>query len=226
MRRPSFVLRMALVLSLAACAHAGRAPEGMKWIGLTGGIATGKSTVGQILRDLGYPVLDADALSREAVAPGTEGYRRVLEAFGSGVLRADGTIDRRALAGIVFSDPAARRRLEQIVVPLVMAKARSLRRGFAASGARAAFFEAATLFEQRLEDEFDAVVVVSCDPALQRRRLAARNRLSPADVEARIQSQMPMEEKEVRADYVIDNNGSVDELRGNIEKFLFRLGLR
>jgi dephospho-CoA kinase len=153
----------------------------MRRVALTGGIATGKSTVAATLRALHVPVVDADVLAREAVAPGTDGWRAVVDRFGPGVVGSDGGLDRAGLGRLVFADAAARRALEQIVHPRVRAAVAAF---FAATAAPAAVAEIPLVYESGLAGDFDAVVVVACHPREQLRRLMARDSL--AETEARL----------------------------------------
>jgi dephospho-CoA kinase len=179
-------------------------------VGLTGGIATGKTYVSRRLREAGVPVVDADALARQAVAPGTEGLAAVVHRFGTDVLTADGALDRPALGRIVFADEAARRDLEAIVHPIVRRRTAEF---FAALPADTpvAVADIPLLFETHRERTFDRVVVVACAPATQLQRLMARDGLSREAAEQRIAAQLPIEEKVRRADYVIHTDGTFDE---------------
>jgi dephospho-CoA kinase len=171
-------------------------------IALTGGIATGKSYCTAAFARLGVPVIDADILARDAVAPGTPGLQAIARQFGADLLAADGSLDRPALARIVFADPKARAALEAIVHPEVY---RRIREWFAnlPAGTRLAMADIPLLFETGQQHEFDAVVVCACPPSEQVRRVMARNHLSDADARARIAAQLPIDEKAARADYVI-----------------------
>jgi dephospho-CoA kinase len=171
-------------------------------VALTGGIATGKSYCAAAFARLGVPVIDADALAREAVAPGSPGLRAVAARFGSHIVAADGTLDRPALARVVFADPRARTELEAIIHPEVY---RRIGDWFAnlPRGTRIALADIPLLFETGHQHDFDAVVVSACDPAEQVRRVVARDGLSEADARARIAAQLPIDVKTARADYVI-----------------------
>ena len=177
---------------------------------LTGGIATGKSYCLARFIDLGVPVIDADVLAREAVAPGSAGLRAVAERFGSHLLKADGTLDRAALGAIVFSDRAARGSLEAIIHPEVR---RRIRDWFVQLPltARVAMADIPLLFETGQEYDFDRVIVCACDPALQIRRIVARDGLREDDARRRVAAQWPIEEKAARADYVIRTDGTFAE---------------
>lgn len=177
----------------------------MRLVGLTGGIATGKSTFAAALRAQGAPVVDADALARQVVAPGAPALAEVARAFGPGVLQADGTLDRQALGALVFADPAARRRLEAITHPAIRQAMLAETARLAAAGHDLAFYDAPLLFEVGLDQAMALVVVVFAPPEAQLARLAARDGLSRAQAEARLAAQLPVAEKAARADVVVDN---------------------
>jgi dephospho-CoA kinase len=181
--------------------------------GLTGGIGSGKSEVARRLRERGLPVVNADQLARLAVVPGSAGLARIVEAFGANVLTRAGELDRARVAERVFSDPDARRTLDAIVHPIVRQLAATRFAELAEQGEPLACYEVPLLYEVGLDKTYSPVVVVSAPEALRRARLALRDGLSAAQIEARIAAQMPLEEKLRRADYVIDNGGSVAELR-------------
>jgi len=171
-------------------------------IALTGGIATGKSYCTAAFARLGVPVIDADLLAREAVAPGTRGLQAIGERYGRHLIGADGSLDRAALARVVFSDARARADLEAIVHPEVY---RRIREWFAnlPAGTRLAIADIPLLFETGQQHDFDIVIVCACAPSEQVRRIMARNSLSDADARARIAAQLPIDEKVARAEYVI-----------------------
>jgi len=179
--------------------------------GLTGGIASGKSTVAARLRARGVPVIDADALAREVVEPGTDGLRAVVDAFGGGVLAQDGALDRKALARIAFSDEAARKRLNAITHPLIAALTAQRAVELEARGEPLACYEAALLVENGVADAFRPLVVVSCPEATQIARVHARDASSREDALARIRAQKPLAEKVAVADFVIDTTGTIEE---------------
>ncbi len=177
---------------------------------LTGGIATGKSYCLSRFASLGAAVIDADRLARDAVASGSRALDAIVARFGPSMLRADGTLDRTALARIVFSDRAARADLEAIVHPEVY---RRIGEWLATlpSGTRIAIADIPLLFETGHTHDFDRVVVVACDPREQLRRVMSRDGLSEQDARARLESQWPIAEKESRADYVIRTDGSASD---------------
>ncbi|HXX67305.1 MAG TPA: dephospho-CoA kinase [Polyangiaceae bacterium] len=183
----------------------------MHLFGLTGGIATGKSTVAAHLRSRGLPVIDADELSREVVAPGTDGLREVVAAFGQAILAQDGTLDRPALARIVFADDEARRRLNALIHPRIRRRVGELAAGLSAAGEPLGCYEAALIVESGSADRFRPLVVVACPEDVQLARVRARGGASERDALARIRSQLPMALKIAAADYVIDTSGPLEE---------------
>jgi dephospho-CoA kinase len=176
-------------------------------VGLTGGLATGKSTVSDVLRGLGCVVLDADVLAREVVEPGEPALAAIVAEFGPDVLRADGTLDRKRLGAIVFADPIRRRRVEAITHPAIrerfLARLAELE---AQDFAGIVVWDAPVMIESGGYQAMDRLVVVVTDPATQRARALARDG-DAADAERKIASQMPLAEKAKLADYVIDNSG-------------------
>jgi dephospho-CoA kinase len=177
---------------------------------LTGGIATGKSYCLAQFSRLGAATIDADRLAREVVQPGTPGLTQVAERFGRGVIQQDGTLDRAALARIVFSDRTARADLEAIIHPEVYQR---IGEWFAnlRSGTRLAIADIPLLFETGHEHDFDRVIVAACEPAEQFRRLVVRDGLTPEAARARLDAQWPIEEKAARAHIVVRTDGSFAE---------------
>jgi dephospho-CoA kinase len=176
--------------------------------GLTGGLGSGKSTVAEHYRRRGLPVIDADALAREVVAPGSPALAEIAREFGAEMLLGT-ALDRPKLAALVFADPAARQRLESITHPRIQAL-RDVRLGeLAARGEPLACYEVPLLFEKGLEDSLRPVVVVRVPEALQVERAQQRDRASEAMIRARLAAQLPIAEKAARADYVIDNAGAL-----------------
>lgn len=181
-------------------------------VGLTGNVAAGKSSVAARWRQHGAWVIDADALARAAVAPGTPGWRAVVEAFGPEVLAADGTLDRAALRRLVFADDAARRRLEAIVHPEV-ARLRAAEHARArAAGAPVVVDEIPLLFEAGLDRDVDVIVLVDAPEAVRRQRLRRDRGLDDAEIDGLLRAQWPAERKRARADYVIDNDADLATL--------------
>ncbi len=188
----------------------------MKLIGLTGGIASGKSAVSRMLREAGVPVVDADVLAREAVAPGTEALRAIAARFGARVIGADGTLDRKALGAVVFADPAARADLNAIVHPAVAALAAERLAELRAAGAPVAVYEVPLLFESGLEGAMDATILVAASEDAQLRRMASRDGLDEEAARARIAAQLPLAEKRLRATAVVENDGTLAELAARL----------
>lgn len=192
----------------------------MRLVGLTGGIATGKSTFAAALRRLGAPVIDADRLAREVVGRGGPALQRIAQEFGPEVLGPDGELDRRRMADLVFADAGARARLEAIVHPAVRGAMRAETARLAAAGHPLAFYDVPLLYERDPETELDCVVVVWASRQAQQARLAARDGLSGAEIEARLAVQMPVDEKARRADVVVVNDGDVAALEAKAADLL------
>jgi dephospho-CoA kinase len=182
--------------------------------GLTGGIASGKSTVSACLRSAGAVVVDADVIARQVVRKGQPAHLRIVEYFGDGILLPDGEIDRRRLAGIVFRNPRKRACLEEIVHPLVQ---RELKREIAVIRTRdpeaVVILDVPLLFETRMEENLSDIIVVYAPEEVQIDRLMKRDGCSRADALARVRSQLPIEEKKLRATMVVDNTGPLRETR-------------
>ncbi len=181
-------------------------------VGLTGNIAAGKSTVAFVWRGLGAAVIDADELARRAVDPGTPAYHAIAAEWGDDVVIPGGELDRAALRRIVFADPGARERLEQIVHPAVALLRDELYRQAEARGDRLVVADIPLLFEVGLVDEFDVVVLVDAPGEARLVRLVGDRGMDPEEARRIIVSQMPSELKRARADYVIENTGSVAEV--------------
>ncbi|MBX6365495.1 MAG: dephospho-CoA kinase [Gemmatimonadetes bacterium] len=192
--------------------------SGLYRVGLTGNIAAGKSSVAAAWRALGAPVVDADALAREAVAPGSRGLARVVQAFGPGVLDEAGALDRAALRRIAFADPEARRRLEAITHPEIARLRDEAEARLAAAGERIIVHDIPLLFEVGLEDAFDTLVLVDAPPEVRRKRIVRERGLTEAEAQAMIDAQMPAAAKRARADIVIDNVGTPTELKREAER--------
>jgi ribosomal RNA small subunit methyltransferase A/dephospho-CoA kinase len=184
------------------------APRKFLLVGLTGGIATGKSTVSKMLRELGAEIIDADQIARRVVEPGQPAWREIVEEFGRDVLSPDETLDRRKLGAIVFANPERRRRLEAITHPAIRARVKARVDELAAQGfAGIAFYDAAILIEALGHQDMDRIVVVMTDEATQLARLGGRDGTDEAEGRRKIASQMPLAEKAKLADHIIDNSG-------------------
>lgn len=182
-------------------------------VGLTGGIATGKSTVGRLLADRGVPVIDADQVARDVVRPGAPALKRIVETFGPEVLDADGHLDRAAMRRRIARDPEARRALEGITHPAIrQAIALSLME-LASVGHSAAVVEAALMVETGTYRMYPELIVVTCSPERQLQRLVARDGQPEDEARALISAQLPMADKERVATHVIRNDGTLDDLR-------------
>jgi len=196
--------------------HGGRYCPGVLRIGLTGGIGSGKSTVSRLLEQRGAVIVDADAIAREVVAPGTPGLAAVTEAFGDGVVAPDGSLDRPALAAVVFADPEARKRLDAIVHPLVRARATEV--AAAAPADAVVVNDVPLLVETGQAGSYDLVLVVEADPATRVARLVQRG-LTAEDARARMAAQATDEQRRAVADVVLDNSGTPEELEAQVDRF-------
>ena len=190
-------------------------------IGLTGGVASGKSTAAAVLADLGAVVIDADQLAREVVEPGTPGLAAVVEAFGPAVLTDEGELDRPALGAVVFADEAARRRLEGILHPLIRARAAEIEA--AAPAGALVVHDIPLLAETGQEGTFDAVLVVDVPVETQVDRMVRERGWSREDASARVAAQATREQRRAVATYVVDNTGTHDDLRERVTEVVARL---
>lgn len=195
-------------------------------IGLTGGIACGKSTVASMFVKRGAVLIDADQIAREVVLPGAPALALVAERFGPGVLRADGSLNRKALGDIVFADAAARKELEGLLHPRIRAL---MRERMEASERRKpdklVVVDVPLLFESKLEGMFEETLLVYIPRELQLVRLQARDGLSLEQAESRLAAQMPIEDKRRLADAMIDNSGTIAETERQVDEYMIRKGL-
>ena len=197
-------------------------PDGMRVIGLTGGVASGKSTVARLFEERGIEVIDADQLSRQAVLPGSEGLRAVVEAFGADILNSDGGLDRKKLGQRIFADRRLRSTLEQILHPVIRQLSEERLQQAAAEGRKVVVYMAPLLIEAGAVDRVDEIWVVSVHPDVQLQRLMVRDGIGREAAERIIASQMPLAEKERHAGVVIDNNGSPEETVCRVKDILKR----
>jgi len=196
-------------------------------VGLTGGVACGKSTVARMFADLGANIVDADAIAHELYRPGQKVLQQLVDHFGSAILKPDGELDRAKLATIVF-DGGRVDELNKIVHPAVIRQQDEWMRALGEKDPYAvAIVDAALIFEAGVKDHFDRIMVVTCKPAQKNARFAKRTGMNDeaarVDVERRSKAQMPDEEKARRADFVIDNSGSVEEARHQVQRIYSEL---
>ncbi len=192
-------------------------------VGLTGGIASGKSTVGRMFRDYGIPVICADELARKAVEPGSSGLKEILRVFGNGVLNAEGNLDRAAMAKIVFQDPGARKLLESIVHPVVSEIKERTLKGMESLGHEIVVVDVPLLYESSWEKDFDFIIVAYVPKDVQEKRLMRRDNMSREEALTRLRAQMNIEEKKRLADRAIDNTGDPEQTRLQVENLLNHL---
>jgi dephospho-CoA kinase len=192
-------------------------------IGLTGGIASGKSTVARMLRDLGAHIVDADQLARQVVEPGTPALAEIVARFGPALLQPDGTLDRKQLGALVFADPGARRELERITHPRIARAGQEAIARLAARGVDPVLYEAALIVENRLHTWMNGLIVVAVPPDVQLARLMARDHLDEDAARARLAAQLPLADKIAVADHVIDNGGTLEETRAQVRDLWGRL---
>lgn len=193
-----------------------------KTIGLTGSVATGKSTVSKMVQKAGIPLVDADIAARKVVEPGTEGLAAIVAYFGKEILLADGSLNRPKLADIIFKNEEKRQKLNEITHPRVKDYMLAERKRFLAAGEKVVFFDIPLLFESHLESLVDQIVVVWVTPETELKRLMERNNLTKEAALARINSQMGIDEKAKKADFVINNNESLEKTEKQVSAFIDR----
>jgi dephospho-CoA kinase len=186
-------------------------------VGLTGGIASGKSTVASMLRAHGVEIIDADQIAREIVQPGEEALAEIVATFGPEVLAADGTLDRAKLGARVFGDAEARAMLNGIMHPRIAQRMWRKAEAASAAGHRWVVYDAALLVENKAHHMLDSLIVVAASPTTQMQRVMARDGLSEADAQARIAAQLPLEQKIAAADYVIWNDGALSQTQASVD---------
>ncbi|MFX3618043.1 MAG: dephospho-CoA kinase [Sporolactobacillus sp.] len=194
-------------------------------IGLTGGIASGKSTVADWLKAQNFPLIDADKIAKQVVEPGEEGLKKIAAHFGRAVLQADGSLDRKRLGDLIFADQEQRDQLNQLLHPLIRREMLRTVSDYEKNGAEVVFLDIPLLFDSGLEDWVDRTIVVFVPAEVQLQRLIKRNHLTEQQARARIASQMPLAEKRRRATAVIDNCGTILQTRQQIQKLLERWNL-
>ncbi|RSL32975.1 dephospho-CoA kinase [Salibacterium salarium] len=189
-------------------------------IGLTGGIASGKSLISAELEQYGYPVIDADHIAREVVEPEEQAYEQIVEHFGAEILELDGRIDRKKLGKLIFSDAEKRQLLNQIMHPAIRKRMLEKKAVYEKTGYDVIVFDIPLLVENNLQFMVDKVLLVYVDRAEQKKRLINRDQAGEEDAEQRIASQMPMADKKAYADAVIDNNTTRDQTIKQLEDIL------
>ncbi|MGY4689250.1 dephospho-CoA kinase [Salibacterium sp. K-3] len=189
-------------------------------IGLTGGIASGKSFISEALHQHGFPVIDADQTAREVVEPGEKAYEQIVEQFGTEILEVDGTLARKKLGDIIFADPAKRELLNQIMHPAIRQRMLQKKNERQEQGYDVIVFDLPLLIENNLHFMVDKVLLVYVEETEQKKRLMERDQAGEEDADRRIASQLPMTEKKAEADAVIDNNGSKESSLKLLEQII------
>ena len=188
-------------------------------IGVTGGVGTGKSTVAKMFRDLGAVVLDADAIAHQVMEPKRLAWRKIVSAFGDGILNEDGTVNRRRLAAVVFQDPEQRRRLEAIIHPQVLRTMKqAMHRLRRQRGPAAAVLDVPLLLEAGAKELVDTLVVVTAPPEIQRERLRQAHGWSAEEIEARAGAQWELAAKVALADHIVDNSDGLETTRTQVRR--------
>lgn len=190
----------------------------MKIIGLTGGIASGKSTVSKIIRQMRIPVICADEIAHLAIVPGKPAYKKIVKEFGKEMLHADKTVNRTKLGSLVFSSSSKREILNSIVHPEVIHEMKEEIENLKKKKANFVVLDIPLLFEEKLDKMCDEVILVYTPQEILKKRLALRDHLNPTEVENRLVSQMPIEEKKKKADHIIDNSGNLAKTKEQVEQ--------
>jgi dephospho-CoA kinase len=190
-------------------------------IGLTGSIASGKSTVSRMLKKKGFPIVDADEIARIVVEFGSPVLLEISRIFGQDVLQKDGSLNREKLGERIFSNADERQLLNSIIHPAIRKEMLRQKEQWISMGSNTVILDIPLLFESKLQSFVDKIIVVSVTPEIQKQRLMVRNVLSEEEAEARISSQLPMEEKERDADAVLHNNGTVEQTEEQLDRILF-----
>jgi len=189
-------------------------------IGLTGSIASGKSTVAKMLKDYGLPIVDADVVARLVVEPGTPTLQKIVEVFGEDALMEDGAMNRQKIGSIIFHDEEKRKELNSIIHPAIRQEMLRQRDEYIENGEKTVIMDIPLLFESKLQHFVEKILVVYVSEETQLERLILRNQLTEEDAKARIASQLPLSEKIHGADAVINNNGTIEETAQQLEAIL------
>ncbi len=192
-------------------------------VGLTGGIASGKSTVGRMFREAGIPVICADELAHEVVRPGSPALDEIRQTFGDEFIDSEGNLNRAAMASLVFEDQDKRKELESIIHPRVADEQEKLIREFALQGYEIVIVDVPLLYETRLESSFDMVLVAYVPPEVQIQRLTARDRITESEARARLDAQLPIDKKKELAAAVIDNSGPLEHTKEQVLRIIEEL---
>lgn len=190
----------------------------MRWIALTGGIGSGKTTVAKLFQGRGVPVIDADILAKEVVAKSSPGLQQVITAFGPEFLTAQGELDRAKMSAHVFKNSGNLQQLESILHPLIQKRTAELRAQAEKDGHEFAIYDIPLLFEKKMEDRFDGIVLVWAPAELQLKRLQARNGMSLEDAKLRLKAQIPIDDKKSKSTWVLDNSGDLKFLDQQFEQ--------
>lgn len=190
------------------------------WIGLTGGIGTGKSTVSNILKAMSIQVVDADAIARDIVEPGQPALDEITSRFGKDILNSDGTLNRDLLGKYVFNHQTQREELEAILHPRIQAEVKRRRQEAEEKGVPLLVYDVPLLFEKKMQTQFDEVILVSCSEEIQVQRLKKRTNWSLQEIQNRLRAQLPLSQKEKLASWIIFNNGTLAELEVETRKIL------
>lgn len=189
-------------------------------IGLTGSIGTGKSTIANHFKTLHIPVVDADLIARQVVEPGKDAYILIVETFGEQILQEDKTLDRKALGAIVFQDETKRKQLNEIIHPAIRTEMLKQRDSYVQKNVPAVVLDIPLLYESKLTDYVEKIIVVSVDPDVQLKRIVERDNRTETEAKQRINSQIPVSEKAKMADAVIDNNRTISDSHEQLERIL------
>ena len=192
----------------------------VKWVGLTGGLGTGKSTVSRLLLKSGVPVIDADRLAKQVVEPGSQGLADVIQAFGPDVLSSSKSLDREKMAGLVFSDPEKLKRLEEILHPLVQEEVRNQKKWLVDQHTPWAVYDVPLLFEKKLQAQFDFILLVTCSAEKQWERIRQRNHWNDQEIQKRLNSQLPLQDKIQLSHHILQNDGTLDDLEKKVATFV------